>query len=165
MTFNELTGIASWRTVTPGGRARPGRDRSGRGHGAGDGEVPPGASRASALRSAGGGAPGTPASGAAPIPVRPAAVRAVVSTSGAPAAGDQGAQLARTALLRSQVQGDLSRAAGMPRAVAARLTTTVPAHLTGLSAARANTLRTAPAASRPASPAFSPPSGRGPSGR
>ncbi|CAM5661818.1 hypothetical protein STENM223S_03417 [Streptomyces tendae] len=161
VTFNELNGTASWRTVTPGGRARPGRR-----HGAGDGEVPPGASRASALRSAGSGAPGTPAPGAAPIPVRPAAVRAVVSTSGAPAAGDrQGARLAQTALLRSQVQGDLSRAAGMPRVVAARLTTTVPAHLTGLSAARANTLRTAPAASRPASPASSPPAGRGPSGR
>ncbi|MFG3248168.1 hypothetical protein [Streptomyces sp. NPDC048187] len=88
-----------------------------------------------------------------------------MSTAGASAGDRQGAQLARTALLRSQVQGDLSRAGRMPRAVAARLTTTVPAHLTGLSAARANILRPAAAAARPTSPAFSPPSGRGPSRR
>ncbi|MFC8217273.1 hypothetical protein ACFUTY_03765 [Streptomyces sp. NPDC057362] len=168
MTFNELTGTASWRTVTPGGPARHGRA------GAGGGEAYPGASRAAALRSPGGApgalargaAPGALARGAAPIPVRPATVRAVVSTAGASASGDrQGARLAQTALLRSQVQGDLSRAARMPRAVAARLGTTVPAHLTALSAARANTLRTAAGTPRPAAPAPPSPARRGPSGR
>ncbi|MCM1937713.1 hypothetical protein NC239_05720 [Streptomyces sp. G3] len=160
VTFNELTGTASWRAVTPGGPARHGRA------GAGGGEAHPGASRAAALRSPGGGAPGAPARGAAPIPVRPATVRAVVSTAGVSATGDrQGARLAQTALLRSQVQGDLSRAARMPRAVAARLGTTVPAHLTALSAARANTLRTAAGTPRPAAPAPPSPARRGPSGR
>lgn len=160
VTFNELTGTASWRTVTPGGG--PARHRRA---GAGGGEAYPGASRAAALRSPG-GAPGAPARGAAPIPVRPASVRAVVSTAGVSASGDrQGARLAQTALLRSQVQGDLSRAARMPRAVAARLGTTVPAHLTALSAARANTLRTAAGTPRPAAPAPPSPARRGPSGR
>ncbi|MFD8896372.1 hypothetical protein [Streptomyces ardesiacus] len=161
MTVNELTGTASWRTVTPGGAFRHSRARAAGGSGAS-----PGASRASAARSPGGGAHGAPARGAAPIPVPPAAVRAVTSTAGVSADADrQGAQLAQTAQLRSQVQGDLSRAARMPRAVAARLTTTVPAHLTALSAARAHTLHTASGTSRPASPAPQSPARRGPSGR
>ncbi|MFE2433979.1 hypothetical protein ACFXA8_04600, partial [Streptomyces sp. NPDC059409] len=135
------------------------------GGGAGGGEGYPGAAGAGALP-ARGGARGAPARGAAPIPVRPASVRAVVSTAGVSASGDrQGARLAQTALLRSQVQGDLSRAARMPRAVAARLGTTVPAHLTALSAARANTLHTAAGTPRPAAPAPPSPARRGPSGR
>lgn len=161
VTFNELTGTASWRPVTPGG----GPPRHGRAR-AGGGEAYAGASRAAALRSPGSGAPGAAARGAAPIPVRPATVRAVVSTAGVSASGDrQGARPAQTALLRSQVQGDLSRAARMPRAVAARLGTTVPAHLTALSAARAHTLRTAAGIPRPAAPAPPSPARPGPSGR
>ncbi|WP_217245543.1 hypothetical protein [Streptomyces sp. AC602_WCS936] len=111
--------------------------------------------RAAALRSVGVGPSGTPVEGAAPIPVPPAAVRAVADAPADTFTADRrGGHLARTALLRSRIQGDLSGVARMPSAVAARLrTTTVPAHLGALSAARATVRRPGPDARGSATPA------------
>ncbi|MGW1004953.1 hypothetical protein [Streptomyces sp. NPDC002520] len=170
VTVNEYNGTVSWRVVSPGRLGRPGRGR------AADGRTRPRTSeasiersRAAALRAAGLG-PHAPTRGAAPIPVNPAPVYAVVEASVAslPPEQRQG-HLARVSMLRSQVAGDLSRAARMPSSVAARLRPAAsPAQLHALSAARtASSSRLAAdrAAGGPAAPSRTPSTGAPPAAR
>ncbi|MFD5555402.1 hypothetical protein ACFWIA_16380 [Streptomyces sp. NPDC127068] len=140
MTVNPLNGRLSWRAGRP---------------------------TAAALRAAGLDPNRVPDQGAAPVPARPTAVRAVVGRSPEGLSPEERrADLARVGLLRSQLVGDLSHGARMPSSVAARLRSTAsPAGVHRLSA-HATALRTlprtgGPGASNPALPS-SRPSAAGP---
>ncbi|MFF5361541.1 hypothetical protein ACFY4I_19435 [Streptomyces scabiei] len=79
VTFNELTGTMSWRTLdraAPASGARDGTPRTPHHRAPG---TAPWSARAAALRSAGVDPSRAPATGAAPIPTHPAAVRSALS--------------------------------------------------------------------------------------
>ncbi|MFD1660997.1 hypothetical protein ACFSL4_23015 [Streptomyces caeni] len=161
MNVNELTGTVSWRTLgqrTPAGtRGRGTRTDAQRGER--PDTTPVRRERAAALRSAGLDPARARARGAAPIPTHPAAVQAAVSTPVESLPPDRlNGHLARIAVLRSELAGDLGRGTRMPSAVAARLRSAAsPADVHALSAAHAASVRTtghrAGPAYRPAAPA------------
>jgi hypothetical protein len=148
VSFNELTGTMSWRTL--GQPPRGTRQQHGTDTGALHPRTSPEApwsARAAALRSAGPAPSRAPAKGAAPIPAHPAAVRAALSVDLA-SLDPEGVRrhLARVGTLRSQVTADLTHGTRVPTAVASRLrsTTATPAHAHALTAHRATTVVTRP---------------------
>lgn len=148
VSFNELTGTMSWRTL--GQPPRGTRQQHGTDTGALHPRTPPEApwsARVAALRSAGLDPSRAPAKGAAPIPTHPAAVRAALSVDVA-SLDPEGVRrhLARVGTLRSQVTADLTHGTRVPTAVASRLrsTTATPAHAHALTAHRATTVVTRP---------------------
>ncbi|MFD7551841.1 hypothetical protein ACFV0R_13075 [Streptomyces sp. NPDC059578] len=162
VTVNPLNGTVSWRTVSPG---RPGSERGGRGRDDSrerPAETSAGRPTAAALRAAGLDPNRVPDQGAAPVPARPAAVRAVVGRGAEGLSPEQrSTELARVGLLRSRLVGDLSHGARMPSSVAARLRSTAsPVGVHRLSA-HAAALRAVPrtggpGASNPALPSSGP---------
>ncbi|MFD9040367.1 hypothetical protein [Streptomyces bottropensis] len=131
VTFNELTGTMSWRTL----------DRSSPAPGAQDGnprtphrrtpETAPRSARAAALRSAGLDPSRASGQGAAPIPTHPGTVRSALSVD-ITALTPEGrrSHLARLGALRSEAAAGLAESGRMPTAVASRLrsASAAPAH-------------------------------------
>ncbi|MFM9807651.1 hypothetical protein ACKI1J_07985 [Streptomyces scabiei] len=154
VTFNELTGTMSWRTLDGAAPASGARDGTGRtSHRRAPGTAPWSA-RAAALRSAGVDPSRAPATGAAPIPTHPAAVRSALSVDVAALTPEAGrSHLARLGALRSEAAAGLAHGAGMPAAVASRLrsTSATPAHTHAL-AARHTSAATRPPAAASARP-------------
>ncbi|MDX2999804.1 hypothetical protein, partial [Streptomyces scabiei] len=141
VTFNELTGTMSWRTLDRAAPASGGaQDSTARTPGIAHRRTPgtaPWSARAAALRSAGVDPSRAPAMGAAPIPTHPAAVRSALSVDVAALTPEAGrSHLARLGALRSEAAAGLAHGAGMPTAVASRLrsTSATPAHTHALTA-------------------------------
>lgn len=148
VSFNELTGMMSWRTIQPpetGPAGRPG-NRNARGRAVAG---PPG------LRT-------TNSHGAAPIPTNPADVRAAVNVSVASLPPERlRRHLAVVAALRSRVAADAVVGAKLPSTVAAHVrSAATPAAVHALNEERADTNRelrrrapAVPAQARAAAPA------------
>ncbi|MFE7759925.1 hypothetical protein [Streptomyces sp. NPDC057438] len=164
VTFNELTGTMSWRTLDRAAPAAGGaQDATPRSastprtpHRLTPGTAPWSA-RAAALRSAGLDPSRAPATGAVPIPTHPAAVRSALDVDVAALTPEgRRSHLARLGALRSEAAAGLAHGAGMPTALASRLrsTSATPAHTHALTAHHTSAATHPPAAAptRPRTP-------------
>ncbi|MDX3524681.1 hypothetical protein [Streptomyces scabiei] len=151
VTLNELTGTMSWRTLdraAPASGALDGTPRTPFRRAPG---TAPWSARAAALRSAGADPSRAPATGAAPIPTHPAAVRSALSVDVAALTPEAGrSHLARLGALRSEAAAGLAHGTGMP-ASRLRSSSATPAHTHALTARHASAA-TRPPGSAPARP-------------